>query len=116
MSSALAWYRDNTMVVQLGTLIALGDASDAPLTDAITRAVITDATVTAQLEDSAGATISGQAWPITLAHVSGGVYRGSAAAAVAVVQGARYIVEITATKSGNTGTWRVPVIAEERAV
>lgn len=111
---ANAWLKDNTMVVQLGTLISLGDDTDAPLTDELTDTVITDATVTAQLEDAAGATVSGETWPITLAHVSGGVYRGGASYAVAVEVGVEYVVEIVADKSGNRGTWRVPVTAYQR--
>lgn len=113
-SLARVWYQDNTMIVQLGTLISLGDETDEPLTDALTGTVITDATVTAQLEDLTGATVAGQAWPLTLAHVSGGVYRGSAAYAVAVEVGIDYVVEITADKAGNRGTWRVPVTAQQR--
>lgn len=113
-TTAQVWYKDNTMVVQLGTLISLGDDTDAPLTDELTDTVITDAAVTAQLEDAAGATVSGETWPITLSHVSGGVYRGGAAYGVAVEEGVDYVVEIVADKAGNRGTWRVPVTAQQR--
>ena len=114
MANAQAWYLDNTMVVQLGSLIAQGDATDEPLTDELTGTVITDATVTAQLEDEGGTQVTGETWPITLAHVTGGIYRGAAAYGVAVQEGARYVVEIVATKSGNRATWRMPVVARER--
>lgn len=114
-TTAQVWYKDNTMIVQLGTLISLGDDTDAPLTDELTDTVITDATVTAQLEDAAGATVSGETWPITLAHVSGGVYRGGASYNVAVEVGVDYVVEIIADKAGNRAIWRVPVTAQQRA-
>jgi hypothetical protein len=110
-TTARAWYKDNTMVVQLGTLITLGDDTDAPLTDALTDTVITDATVAAQVEDLTGAAVGGA---ISMAHVSGGVYRGTGPAALAVEVGVDYVVEIVATKAGNTGTWRVPITVEER--
>lgn len=111
-NTARAWYKDNTMLVQLGTLISLGDDSDGPLTDELTDTVITDATVAAQVEDAAGTAIGSS---IAMAHASGGVYRGSGPAALAVELGVEYVVEIVATKSGNTGTWRVPITVEERA-
>lgn len=113
-TQACAWYLDNTMVVQLGTLRSLGDLLDAPLTDGITGAVITDATVVAQLEDAAGATVSGTTWPVTLSHVSGGVYRAAVSHGVVLTEGTDYVVEIQADKSGNRATWRVPVIAQQR--
>lgn len=51
---------------------------------------------------------------IPLSHVSGGVYRGTGPASLAVEVGVDYVVEIVATKAGNTGTWRVPITVEER--
>lgn len=113
-TTAQAWYVDNTMVVQLGTLVSLGDALDAPLTDELSGLVISDATVTAQLEDLAGTTVSGQTWPLTLAHVSGGVYRAGVAFGVAAQAGVDYVVKIVAEKAGNRATWRVPVTAQVR--
>lgn len=110
-TTAQAWYRDNTMIVQVGTLVSLGDALDAPLTDELTGLVITDATVTARLEDVGGATVSGETWPLTLPHVSGGVYRAGVAYAVAVQEGVDYDVVIVADKAGNRATWRVRVTA-----
>lgn len=114
-ASALAWYTETTMVLQLGSLRSLGDATDEPLTDEVTGLVITDATVTARLEDVAGTAVSGEAWPITLAHVSGGVYRGAVSYLVAVHVGVSYVAEIVAERSGARATWRVPVLVQEQA-
>lgn len=110
-TTARVWYKDNTMVVQLGTLIVLGDDTDAPLTDALTGSVITSATVSAQVKDAAGTAVGSA---IAMAHVSGGVYRGSGPSSLAVDVGVDYTVEIIASASGNTGTWRVPVTVEQR--
>ncbi len=109
-----AWYLDTTMVLQLGQLKSLGDEIDAPLTDAVTGAVITDATVTGRLEDVAGTAVSGETWPVNLTHVSGGVYRGAVAYAVAVQEGVSYYAEIVAERSGSRSTWRVPVRVQQR--
>lgn len=83
----------------------LGDPD--PLTDAVTGAVVTDATVTARLLlASTRAPVSGTS--ATLAHVAGGLYRGAVAAADlgALTAGARVIRQYTATTPGGaTGTW-----------
>lgn len=113
--TAQAWYQNNTMFLQLGTLISLGDATDEPLTDEITGAVITDATVTARFLDLGGTEVAGETWPVALAHVSGGVYRGAASYAVAVSLGVQYVAEITATKDASRAQWRLPVVVRERA-
>lgn len=104
---AAVYYKDNSMVIQLGT-------TTAPLTDDATGQVVTGATVTAQLEDVAGTPVSGEAWPIALPHIGGGVYQGIASYLVAVQVGVSYVVEIVATVSGVRGTWRIPVTAQER--
>lgn len=110
-----AWYQNNTMFLQLGTLISLGDATDEPLTDELTGTVIVDASVTARVLDLAGTPVSGETWPVSLPHLAGGVYRGSVAAAVSVSRGVRFIVEITAVKDTSQAQWRVPVLVEERS-
>lgn len=109
-----AWWVGNSMLVQLGTLIALGDLTDEPLTDELTGTVITDATVTARLLDVAGAEVAGETWPLALAHISGGVYRAIASSAVAVVAGVAYTLEVMAVKAGVTSVWQVPVPGEVR--
>lgn len=114
-AAACVWWVENTMVVQLGELVALGDAKDAPLTDALTGAVIADAVVTATLYDLGDAAVAGETWPLSVPAVSGGVYRGAASAAVAVAEGQAYRLKIVATKSGNTATYWVPVTAARRA-
>lgn len=103
MAEPVAWYQGNTMVIELGAL-----------TDEITDAAVTTATVTAQLEHPNGNTVTGETWPITLSHVSAGTYRGVASYAIAAELAQRYHVEIVATVSSYRATWRVPVLCQNR--
>lgn len=115
MARAKVWLRGNTMLIQLGMLVSLGDAEDAPLTDELTGTVITDATVTATVYDATGTPASGQTWPLAIAAVSGGVYRGAASYNTALALGPGAVCEIIADKSGNRGKWRIPLLVEDRA-
>lgn len=94
-------------MIYLGNDLVYTFGTPDPLTDAVTGAVVTDATVTAQLlVASTRAPISGTS--ATLAHVAGGLYRGVVAAAGlgALTAGQRVIRQYTATTPGGaTGAW-----------
>ena len=77
------------------------------LTDAVTGAAITTATVTARVTDAAGVSIGGATWPVTLAHVAAGTYRGLLPYGM-VIPGAPVMVEVTADAgAGRRSVWSV---------
>jgi|SRR5688572_4635617 len=108
MAARLAWFVGNTMIVQLGTVAE-------PLTDEITAAVITDATVSlVAVRTRAGVAVTGDTFPKSMTHTAGGIYRATVSNLLGVTEGTSYVAEITATKSGNVATWQVPVLATDR--
>lgn len=109
MTCAVALYVGNSNTLQLGT------TSD-PLANAITGATDTGATVTATVYDAAGTAVSGETWPVTLVHNSGGIYQRTLASDLAIVEGRRYKVVVHAVGSGaEVGDWTVWVEAEVRS-
>lgn len=108
MTARLAWYKDNTMIVQLGT-------TAEPLVDQITGSTITDATVSlVAVRTRAGATVTGDTFPKTMSHTSGGIYRTTVSHLLSITEGTSYVAEIQAEKSGNRATWQVPILATDR--
>lgn len=77
------------------------------LTDRLTGAAITTATVTANLYDEDGNAISGISNPVTLSHVGSGTYRYVAPYDVGVEHGDRVTIEWTADDGpGRRQFWR----------
>lgn len=75
------------------------------------------ATVTARIKNTNDSDVTGETWPITLSYVaaSNGNYRGNISDAIAFLNGAFYIVEITADAgSGLLAFWRKEVVAQYR--
>lgn len=105
-----AIYDENSMVFQLGT-------STEPLTDEITGAVQTTATVTLEwIKDAANATIAGVSFPVTLAHAGGGVYR-AAVPPLALSLLARYTAKLKAVVGvQNQAVWYADLLFTKRAV
>jgi len=83
-------------------LISLG-----PLTDAITGNPVTTATVTAQIKLQ-GVSVGD---PITLTHVSAGLYRGNIDDSTALLPGSQYHLEITSDNSGTKLFKKIPFVA-----
>lgn len=83
----------------------------AALTDSKTGAAITDATVTAQIKDSAGESVGSA---VTMTHVSAGRYSGDAPASLSLENEANYTAEVSASSSGRDGFWRIPCKAKYR--
>ena len=102
-------YVGNSNVLQLGT-------TNSPLTNTITDTVDTGATVTSTITLAAdGTEITGESWPVTLSHNSGGIYQYTLADDIALTEHYWYDVEISATGSGGEkGKWNARVKAEAR--
>lgn len=102
---ALIFLNGNSMVIEL-----------LALTDSVTEAFVNDATVAVTLVDDAGADVTGETWPLSMAYVaaSDGIYRATMASAIVVTVGHQYTAKVTALASGTTGFWEVPVVAERR--
>lgn len=83
-------------------LISLG-----PLTNSVTGAAVTTATVTAVIKLQ-GVTVGST---ITLAHVSGGLYRGNIDDSTALLPGSQYHLEITSNDSGTVLFKKIPFVA-----
>jgi hypothetical protein len=86
------------------------------LQDEVDASYINSATASITIVDTSGNSISGETWPVSLAYVasSDGLYRATLSSSIGIVSGQRYVGEITATASGNTGYWEVPILAETR--
>ena len=82
------------------------------LKNAATDAAITNATVTADVQDTQGNVLSG-ADDISLAHVASGTYRGTLADTVALKEGSKYDIVITADGgAGLLKTWKIRATAQ----
>lgn len=93
-------YKDTTMRIGIESLVdADGDA-------------VTDAVVTATIYDKNGDQVSGETWPVTLAHTSAGTYYGTVSANIDLVVGKSYVVDIQATASTLEARWRVPAFCK----
>jgi len=86
------------------------------LRNAADLSIINDATLVATIKDKAGVPLVGENWPITLDYVAGseGVYQGLASDLLEIVLNDVYTAEITATRGGDKGFWKVPVRARNR--
>ena len=99
-----AIYIDNNAVVELRSL-----------TNSITGLADTGATVTVTITDSAGNSVAGETWPVSLNHVSDGTYRGTLSSSMVLKPDSFYIAVIDATGSGGeVGEWNCKVIAQDR--
>ena len=85
----------------------------------LTGGFVNDATVEVTLFDSVGDPVSGQAWPLTMDHVSEdpdeGLYRGTIAAAAELEDQASYTAIVDAEAPGSQPAhWEIPVKAVKR--
>ena len=72
---------------------------------------VNDASVSVTIYDSDDNPVAGASWPVTMAYESGsnGNYSGVVPAALAVNAGDLLTAIVTATSSGQTGYWEIPV-------
>jgi hypothetical protein len=97
-------YLDNSNVIELRSL-----------TNSVTDAVDTGATVTVTVKDASGNEIAGQVWPAAMSHVSAGLYRATLEDDISITPDRRYTVLVEATGSGGEiGAWSCQVIAQTR--
>ncbi len=73
---------------------------------------VTDATVTGEVKDSAGAVVSGSGFTYT--HDTGARYVGYGTSSLALTAGNQYFVSSTATTSSGTAKASLPIIAVNR--
>jgi hypothetical protein len=102
-------YIANSNVVQL-----------ADLTNGLTGATVTGATVEVTLTDASGTSVTatGVTWPLTMAAASGatGTYRVALPHTLTLTTGGVYYADITASGgTGLQGAWHVPVRAMRRS-
>lgn len=94
-------YIDNSNVVELRSL-----------TNSITSAVDTGATVSVTIVDSTGTAISGETWPVSMSHASSGTYRATLSSSLSLTANRAYRGVVTATGSGGeVGKWNCPIRA-----
>ena len=85
------------------------------VTNCATGVIDTSAAVTVTLKDKAGANVTGQTWPATMAHTTGGTYRATLDADLALTANREYTAFIEATGSnGAVGHWELALIAATR--
>jgi hypothetical protein len=98
-------YLANTNIIELG-----------PLTNNITGALITTATVNATLKKKTDNTdVAGQIWPISLAHIADGIYRGTLPHTIGIEAGKYYTAHVTADAGANLkGDWKTTVSVQVR--
>jgi len=93
-----------------GIVIELG-----PLSNSVTDAVDTGATVNARIQYLNGIDITGRSWPVVLNHDAAGVYRATIIDDVDINAGQQYRVVVNALGSGGeTGQWTEVITAEVR--
>ncbi len=99
-------YKDNDNLVELDAL-----------KNAATGAYLNTATVTlTAIRDAAGATVSGETFPKTMAYVaaSDGKYQAVVDKAIAIVAGQAYTAIIDVAASGLDGHWELPLVCQAR--
>lgn len=85
---------DNSFVIQWGS-------AEKPVINSVTGVIDTGATVTVTLEDSSGAEVGSQVWPVLMLHVSGGIYRATLSPQAGLADGESYTAIINAIGSGS---------------
>ena len=104
------------MSVTVGHLLADTDhVIEIPaLSNGLTDAVITGATVTVTVLDSDGAEVSGQSWPTAMSEDDPGQYYATLSADMSVTVGATYTAKIIADAgTGLKRTWYLPMLCVE---
>jgi hypothetical protein len=102
---SLTIYIDNHNVLELQAL-----------TKSTTGAADVTATVTVTVKDKAGANVTGQTWPATMAHVSAGTYRVTLDSDLSLTPNREYVAHITATGTGGEiGHWELELKAMARS-
>ena len=95
---------DNNNVIELQSL-----------TNGITDVVDVAASVTVTIKDSAGVNVTGQSWPATMAHNTGGTYQAILDEALVLIPNRMYTAHVDAVGSGSeVGHWELSIKAITR--
>lgn len=89
----------------------------AGLRDDVTGDYLNAATVTVTLKTSAGVNVSGQAWPLALAYVTGsnGVYRATLIDTLSLTANSRYVATVIADAGdGKRAQWDLDFVCRMR--
>lgn len=98
-------YLDNSNVIEL-----------RDLTNSVTGAADTGASVQVTITDASGIELSGETWPVLMAHAFAGTYRATLSSSINLVAGRYYRAVVEATGSGSeVGKWTCNVVAASRA-
>ena len=101
--TSLVLYRDSHNVVEV-----------QDLTDQLTDAVVTDATVTVTVTDTVGVEVVGDTWPKDMPHVAAGTYRAVLDYDLELELGIQYVAEFIAIDtSTNQKVWRCKVTVKD---
>lgn len=84
------------------------------LTNGATGERVEAATVLCTLYDAEGVEIAGQAWPLVLAHIGQGDYRGTLDSTLALTERQRVRAEISASAGGLDAHWTLRLTAIPR--
>lgn len=84
------------------------------MTNAVSGAAVTTATVAVTVLDGDGVEITGETWPKSMPHVATGTYRATLSEDINITPGQRYSLVITATVSGDVNERVVVAVAEKR--
>lgn len=100
----LALYIGNNNVIELQAL-----------TNCVTNTVDTGATVSVTIKDTSGTDITGETWPVSMTHDTGGTYRATISSNANMNNGTKYVAHVDATGSaGEVGHWECEVLAKTR--
>ena len=85
------------------------------LTNSVTDVVDEAVTVTVTLYDTTGTEVTGQIWPATMTHATGGTYRVTLDNDAAITAGKRYTAKVDASGTGGqVGHWEYCTVAQTR--
>jgi len=97
-------YLDNSSVIEL-----------VGLKNSVTGTADVGASVSVTLLDSSGAQVSGETWPLTMAHVADGLYRATMSSAINLSALTKYTAMVDVVGSGGeVGNWQCKVLARAR--
>lgn len=105
----------STLWIGNNNVIEIGKDLVGVLTNDVTDAVDTAATVTCTLKDSAAVDVTGDTWPKAMAHATGGNYVATLSDAIAIVADAIYTAHVDVVGTGGeVAHWEIALTAKVR--
>lgn len=105
MTETTTYYYKNDMIIEVNGL-----------KNAISGAYVNDATVTVTMVDSAGSSVVGETWPLSVGYVGGtdGIYRATLQDSLTLTVGNLYTAKVTAVGGGYQAYWETPLMVTYR--